>query len=120
MELFDESMNKVSENAERTSRKRKLSEQTTEGSFDPAKAPRLTEQITTGTTLLYCRSGIVPQADVSQQSSLHTGRTTVEQTALRDSTSLLVGPQLNKLLLQHFDKGINIPDKFYIHRYICT
>lgn len=102
-----------------TSKKRNFSEQPTEGSFDPAKAPRLTEQISTGTTLLYCGSGIVPQADVSQQSSLQTERTTVEQTALRDSTSLL-GPQLNELLLQHFDKGINMHDNIYIHRYICT
>ncbi|CAG2220386.1 unnamed protein product [Mytilus edulis] len=103
----------ISEKTERPSRKRKLSERPTEGSLDPTKAPKLTEQIITGTTLLYCRSGIVPQGDVSQQSSLQTERTTVEQTALRDSTNLLVGPQLNELLLQHFDKGINIPDQNY-------
>lgn len=98
MELLNESMHR--ENAERPSRKRKLSDQTIEGLVASAKAPRLTEQIssTTGSTLLYCRSGIIPQAEVSQQPSVQSERTT------GDIPALPLRQQLYELLIQHFDE----------------
>lgn len=95
-----------------SSRERKLSDQTSDGSVDPAKAPQfLTKQTSAimGTNLLYSNS------EESQQASVQSVRTTGEITALSDSNSLTVGPQLYELFIKHFDEGINIPEKLQFH-----
>ncbi|CAC5399325.1 unnamed protein product [Mytilus coruscus] len=58
----------------------------------------------------------MPQAEVSQQSSVQSERTTGEIPSLENSTCLPLGQQLYKWLIQHFDEGIYISDmlRFYI------
>lgn len=78
---------------------------TQHGSVDHTKAPRLTE---TTYTFLYCRLGVMPQAEVSQSSSVQSERITEVMFSPGNSTSLPLGQQLYKWLIQHFDEGMYI------------
>ncbi|CAG2187731.1 unnamed protein product [Mytilus edulis] len=74
---------------------------TQHGSVDHTKTPRLTE---TTYTFLYCRLGVMPQAEVSQPSSVQSERITEVMFSPGNSTSLPLGQQLYKWLIQHFDE----------------
>lgn len=82
---------------ESTCKTNKLSDQTSKVSVVQAMVSSVTEPTssTTGTTLLYCRSGIITQA-VKQQSSVQSAKTTVDLKPLDDSTSLPIGHNLHQ------------------------
>lgn len=58
---------------------------------------------------------MISQAEVSQQSSIQSERTTGELPALVNSTCLPFEQTLFELFKQHFDEGMLIANKLQIH-----
>lgn len=95
------------------SRKR-LPDQSSQGSVGPSTAKGQGFS-TTDTAFVYVGSGMTPQQEVHQQSSLELVRTNREIPDRGNKTSLPFGPQLYQRLKEHDekDKGIGIADKFW-------
>lgn len=87
---------------------------TAKGSDEPDRARRVADEISlTGTTILYCRNGMISNAEVNQQSSVQSAKATGHIQDLGKSTCLLLGQQLYEWLLKHSSEGIYLLDKLW-------